>query len=269
VALSSEELIERAWDALDDEEYDEAEALGRRALMIDPDSVDARVGVARALINKEDYAAARRLLAEAAVLAPDDAEIRTDLGIALFESCEFAEAATHLDKGLELGADSPDAYYWSGLSIERRGDYATADLRFAEAHSLDPQAYPMPVRLSRRECLAAVEEARLRLPREFDKCLENVAIRVEDLPSEAILTEFDPPMDPCLLGLFVGIPLTDKSSMDVLPRLSDTVFIFQRNLERSCDDHETLVDEIFTTLYHEIGHYIGYDEDDLAERDFA
>jgi len=269
VGLTSDELIERAWDALDEEEYDEAEALGRRALMIDPDSVDARIGVARALINKEDYAAARRLLVEAVGLAPDDAEIRTDLGIALFESCEFADAAKHLDKALELGADSPDAYYWLGLSLERRGAYAAADARFGDAHALDPQGYPMPVRMSRKECLAAVEEARLRLPREFDKCLENVAIRLEDLPSDAILKEFEPPMDPCLLGLFVGVPLTGKSSMDASPHLPDTVLIFQRNLERSCDDHETLVDEIFTTLYHEIGHYIGYDEDELAERDFA
>jgi len=269
VATSSEELIERAWDALEEEEYDEAEALGRRALMIDPDSVDARVGVARALINKEDYAAARRLLLEAVALAPEDPEIRTDLGIALFESCEFEEAAEHLDKALELGADSPDAHYWSGLSLERRSDYKQADARFAEAHALDPQGYPLPVRLSRKECLAAVEEARLRLPREFDKCLENVAIRLEDLPSEAILKEFDPPMDPCLLGLFVGVPLGGKSLMDAAPHLPDSVLIFQRNLERSCDDHETLVEEIFTTLYHEIGHFMGYDEDDLAERDFA
>lgn len=269
MALSSDELIERAWDALDEEEYDEAEALGRRALMIDPDSVDARIGVARALINKEDYSAAMPLLVEAVALAPEDAEIRTDLGIALFENCEFSEAAAHLDKALGLGADSPDAYYWSGLSLERRGNYAAADERFGEAHALDPQGYPLPVRLSRKECLSAVEEARLRLPREFDKYLENVAIRLEDLPSEAILKEFDPPMDPCLLGLFVGVPLTEKSTMDVTARIPDTVLIFQRNLERSCDDHETLIDEIFTTLYHEIGHYLGYDEDDLAEADFA
>jgi len=269
VAPSSEELIERAWDALDEEEYDEAEALGRRALMIDPESVDARIGVARALINKEDYAGARGMLVEAVALAPDDAEIRTDLGIALFESCEFAEAAKHLDKALELGADSPDAHYWSALSLERRGAYPAADERFAEAHALDPQGYPLPVRLTRKECLATVEEARVRLPREFDKCLENVAIRLEDLPSEAILMDFDPPMDPCLLGLFVGVPLGGKSVMDSTPRLPDTVLIFQRNLERSCDDHETLVDEIFTTLYHEIGHFMGYDEDELAERDFA
>src|SRR2546426_12825686 len=92
MALTSEELVERAWDALDEEEYDEAEALGRRALMVDPSSVEARIGVARALINKEDYRGALLFLREAAVLAPDDAEIHTDLGIALFENCEFEEA---------------------------------------------------------------------------------------------------------------------------------------------------------------------------------
>ena len=269
MAQSIDELIERAWDALDDEDFDEAEALGRRALMVDPSSVDARIGVARALINKEDYRDALPLLREAAALASDDAEIRTDLGIALFENCEFAEAGEELELALRMGADSPDAYYWMGLCLERKGQYKGADEHFARAHRMDSEGYPLPARISRKACLDAVEEARARLPEQFDRLLENVAIRVEDLPPESILKEFDPPMDPCLLGLFVGIPLAEKSTADTTPRLPDTVLIFQRNLERSCEDRETLVDEIFTTLYHEIGHYLGFDEDELAERGFA
>jgi predicted Zn-dependent protease with MMP-like domain len=269
MSLSSEELIERALDALDEEEYDEAEALGRRALMVDPSSVEARIGVARALINKEDYRGALLFLREAAALEPDDAEIHTDLGIALFENCEFEEAGLQLELAMKLGADSPDAHYWTGLLLERRGRYAEADERFAESHRMDPQGYPLPSRMQREECLSAVEEALARLPRQFRKYLENVAICLEDLPDEKVLKDFDPPLDPCLLGLFVGVPLPEKSAMDTTPRTPDTVLIFQRNLERSCEDRETLVDEIFTTLYHEIGHYLGYSEDDLAERDFA
>src|SRR5437773_9434312 len=143
VALSSDELIERAWDALDEEEYDEAEALGRRALMVDPGSIEARIGVARALINKEDYRGALLFLNEAVAIAPDDAEIRTDLGIALFESCEFDEAGRQLEIAMKLGADSPDAHYWTGLLLERRGRYADADEQFAESHRMDPQGYPL------------------------------------------------------------------------------------------------------------------------------
>ena len=142
-----------------------------------------------------------------------------------------------------------------------------ADEHFARAHKMDPQGYPLPVRITREECVRAVEDARLRLPREFDELLENVAIRVEDLPEEEILKDFDPPMDPCLLGLFVGVPIGERGATGQgAGEFPDTVLIFQRNLERSCEDRDTLVDEIFTTLYHEIGHYLGFDEDELAAR---
>lgn len=237
--------------------------------MVDPDSLEARIAVARALLNKEDYQSALPLLRKAAELAPDDPETRTILGIALFEGCQFEEALESLRLGITLGADSPDSHYWLALSLERRGEYPAADRSFARAHRIDPDQYPLPVRMSREECLRAVEEARSRLPQEYDSYLENLAIRVEDLPDEAILKEFEPPMDPCLLGVFVGVPLKEKLVSDSSLRLPDMVFIFQRNLERSCRDSETLVEEICKTLYHEIGHYLGRDEDELAELGMA
>ena len=45
------------------------------------------------------------------------------------------------------------------------------------------------------------------------------------------------------------------------------VFVFQRNLERVCADREWLAEEIRVTVLHEIGHFLGLDENDLADRD--
>src|SRR5207249_1201938 len=109
---SSEELIDRAWEAFDEENYDEAEACARRALLIEPDSIEARLAAARSLINLEEYEGAIPLLRESAALEPGDSETRTFLGIALFESCRFAEALVELRLAIDLGADSPDASYW-------------------------------------------------------------------------------------------------------------------------------------------------------------
>jgi len=59
---------------------------------------------------------------------------------------------------------------------------------------------------------------------------------VEDLPSELILTDEEPPLDPELLGLFVGTARTDRSygagGVEAPPR----ILLFKRNLERFAAD---------------------------------
>jgi predicted Zn-dependent protease with MMP-like domain len=269
MTLSSEELVDRAWEAIDDDELDEAEACARRALMVDRASVDARLCLARALTFKGEQDTALDVLEEAASLAPDSPDVRIDLAIALFEQCEFPRSQENLDLAAKLGGDSPEISYWNALLLERRGDMAGAERLFARAHRLDPVSYAVPVRTTDEDFVASIEEARARLPRMLDRHLENVAIMVEDLPDEAILRDSDPPLDPCLAGLFVGVPLGQKTSFDGPPRLPDTIFLFKRNIERASEDRGDLIEEIRTTLYHEIGHYVGYDEDELADRGFA
>ena len=70
--------------------------------------------------------------------------------------------------------------------------------------------------------------------------------------------------DTDLLGLFEGVPYNEK--MGSTQAEADRIIIFRRNLEESCETDEELAQEIRTTLLHEIGHYLGWDEDDLAER---
>jgi len=45
-----------------------------------------------------------------------------------------------------------------------------------------------------------------------------------------------------------------------------TIVLYRRNLERLSRDPDHLLEEIVTTLYHELGHYLGWDEEEVAQR---
>ena len=68
---------------------------------------------------------------------------------------------------------------------------------------------------------------------------------------------------PDLLGLFLGVSLLERSGEH--PELPPSIHLYQRNLERAAVDEEELKEQIRITLYHELGHYLGFDEDGVAE----
>jgi predicted Zn-dependent protease with MMP-like domain len=70
--------------------------------------------------------------------------------------------------------------------------------------------------------------------------------------------------DELLFGLYQGVNLIDRSveHSGVLPH---RILIFQEDHEIACDSPDELVEEIRTTVLHEIGHHFGMDEDDLDE----
>ena len=67
-----------------------------------------------------------------------------------------------------------------------------------------------------------------------------------------------------LLGLFQGVPLTERSITSP-PLFPDTVFLFQEALEKMCTSREELEEEIEITVVHEVAHFVGMDEERLAE----
>jgi len=111
------------------------------------------------------------------------------------------------------------------------------------------------------------EVARLidRLPRQFREQLRNVEFVVEERPSEELLLAED--MDPeeeTLYGLYQGVPLPERSSLDP-PLLPDKITIFAESLLEDFPDPEELREEIRLTVLHEIAHYFGMDEEEIED----
>jgi predicted Zn-dependent protease with MMP-like domain len=93
------------------------------------------------------------------------------------------------------------------------------------------------------------------LPPELQRAMSNVEIVVED----------ENPEDPDLLGLYTGIPLTERDSgyAGVLP---DKIEIYRLPLEEEFGhDQALLEEEIRITVVHELAHHFGIDDDRLDE----
>jgi len=105
------------------------------------------------------------------------------------------------------------------------------------------------------------------LPERFQSALVNVAIVVEDRPPRWLLAELGIPPGETLYGIYHGIPLPERSVQDT-GTLPDRISIYRRPLEEDFRDPEELADEIRITLLHEIGHYFGMDEEELARLDY-
>lgn len=108
--------------------------------------------------------------------------------------------------------------------------------------------------LSAEEFEAAVEDGLELVPEEFLALLENVAIMVEDEP---------PAEDPELLGVYEGVPITERDSWGL--ELPDRITIFQGPLQRMCDSEDELREEIAITVVHELAHHFGIDDDRLEQ----
>ena len=100
-----------------------------------------------------------------------------------------------------------------------------------------------------------VAEAIDDLPDELVPVLDNVVVQVEDRN----------PDEPNLLGLYDGVPHTERTGAEG----PDVVSIYRLALCEACDDLEHLADEVFVTVIHEVAHAAGIDDDRLHDLGWA
>jgi predicted Zn-dependent protease with MMP-like domain len=112
----------------------------------------------------------------------------------------------------------------------------------------------MPVEMSQARFEELVSEALDLVPREFAKAMDNVVVLVEEYNSEV----------PSILGLYHGVALTERTSSygGVLP---DRISIYRQPILEICDTEDDVVDEVVTTVIHEIAHHFGIEDHRLHE----
>ncbi|WP_175953526.1 metallopeptidase family protein [Schaalia sp. Marseille-Q2122] len=117
----------------------------------------------------------------------------------------------------------------------------------------------MPIEMSREDFEALVDEAIDVIPDEFWDQVENLVVLVEDEPPAS------EPSD--ILGLYDGVPITERD--DYAGVLPDRVFVFRNPTLAICDTVDDVAEEIRVTLVHEIGHFFGFDDDQLHDLGWA
>jgi predicted Zn-dependent protease with MMP-like domain len=104
------------------------------------------------------------------------------------------------------------------------------------------------------------------LPEEFQEKLENIDVVVEDYPSSYQIRQADLGKGFTLLGLYEGVPLTERTSNYGLVA-PDKITIFRKAVEAECagGDDETIKMEIQRVVRHEIAHHFGIGDARLEE----
>ena len=118
--------------------------------------------------------------------------------------------------------------------------------------------------MDRKKFEKLVREAITALPAKTTKAMDNVAFVVEDRARRKKAGERGIRRDEVLIGLYEGIAKTERDSgyFGILP---DKITIFQEAIEELSDKNEEKLKELVNeTVWHEVGHHLGFDEKKIS-----
>jgi predicted Zn-dependent protease with MMP-like domain len=117
--------------------------------------------------------------------------------------------------------------------------------------------------LTRRQFEDLVAEALDSLPPDIAAAMENVEVVVEDEPPGEALTQLPP--GGTLLGLYHGIPLTERGPHTYSGVMPDKISIYRGPITRLFGSPAAIKKQVRKTVIHEIAHHFGIDDDRVRE----
>ena len=123
--------------------------------------------------------------------------------------------------------------------------------------------------MNREEFEKLVHEGFLLIPEKFRERIKNVALLVEDEPSEKVRQKEGLGKEETLLGLYQGIPNTARGdTYGVGETLPDTITLYQVPIEDAArEEGQDVRTVIAETIWHEYAHYFGMNEDEVRFRE--
>jgi predicted Zn-dependent protease with MMP-like domain len=118
--------------------------------------------------------------------------------------------------------------------------------------------------LDRTKFIRLVRRALREVPPPFKQHLKQIDIIVKRRPSAADLRAAGLAPDESMYGFYQGVPMTERTSGYGMT-VPDVIYIYQEPLEEDFADDRELVEEIRTTVLHEVGHFFGIDDERLEE----
>ncbi|MFT3783101.1 MAG: metallopeptidase family protein [Nibricoccus sp.] len=107
-----------------------------------------------------------------------------------------------------------------------------------------------------------VSQVRQKLPQEVRALAEKLPVMYLDWPDEALLGD---DFDEDILGLFVGEPYGLRGGTE--NPVPAQIFLFLENIYDEAEGNTRRFDEeVKLTYLHELGHYLGWDEDEVEAR---
>lgn len=118
---------------------------------------------------------------------------------------------------------------------------------------------------TRHEFEELVADALDGLPDHLGRLMDNVVVIVEDWPTEEQLAG----LDGTLLGLYVGVSLTNRTPLNYVGAMPDRIFIFRGPICERSPDTDSLVRMVQRTVIHEVAHHFGISDARLHELGWA
>ena len=108
----------------------------------------------------------------------------------------------------------------------------------------------------------AVGAAQRQLPPEIRGLAREVAVHYERVATDDVIADG---FEPDILGLFTGSPYGEELAHDN-PAPPQILLYVESLWDFAEGDMEIFRDEVRVTYLHELGHYLGWGEDELAAR---